>query len=63
MIIAGSLPILHNINNVSTLSGLNSIIVNILFLNTLIGHSLTYTPCGKQHNIVDPRAGDNPVHR
>nr|DAN19163.1 MAG TPA: hypothetical protein [Caudoviricetes sp.] len=41
MIIAGSLPILHNINNVSTLSGLNSIIVNILFFNTLIGHSLT----------------------
>ncbi|EGE72754.1 hypothetical protein HMPREF9338_01048 [Cutibacterium acnes HL096PA2] len=41
MIIAGSLPILHNINNVSTLSGLNSIIVNILFFNFLIGHSLT----------------------
>nr|DAR77760.1 MAG TPA: hypothetical protein [Caudoviricetes sp.] len=41
MIIAGSPLILHNINNFSTLSGLNSIIVDILFFNFLIGHSLT----------------------
>nr|DAJ42427.1 MAG TPA: hypothetical protein [Caudoviricetes sp.] len=55
--------ILHNINSDPILSGIHGTIVNILFFNFLIGHSLTYTPCGKQHNIVDPRAGDNPVHQ